>query len=290
MKRTLVLFTLLLAPILFAGESFTVETSGHGRPILLIPGLSSPGSVWNGTVAHLSNRYECHTLTLAGFAGTKPVDEPLLAAARRDIVAYIQAKKLDRPILIGHSLGGFLAFAIASSEPKLIGGVISVDGLPAAGALMMEGVPAETIAQQAEGLAKMIASQTAEQFAMQTKFSLSVMITKKEDLERVAAEAVKSDPATVGNAMRDLLTTDLRPQMKNITVPVLLIAAGSDANAGSGIAAKYESQIAAIPRHEVVVAKGARHFVMLDDPKFFLETVDSYLARDAKTSAERSAR
>ena len=37
--------------------------------MILIPGLTCGGDVWKSTVEHFKDRYECHVLTLAGFAG-----------------------------------------------------------------------------------------------------------------------------------------------------------------------------------------------------------------------------
>ena len=71
-------------------RSFTVRVSGRGRPIILIPGLSSSGETWKGVVAHLQDRYACHVLTLAGFAGEPPVEPPLLSRVREDLAAYIE--------------------------------------------------------------------------------------------------------------------------------------------------------------------------------------------------------
>jgi CheY-like chemotaxis protein len=62
-----------------------VQVTGTGRPILLIPGLASSGDTWTTTVAHLSGRFICHVLTLAGFAGTPPIDGPLFPTVRRDL-------------------------------------------------------------------------------------------------------------------------------------------------------------------------------------------------------------
>jgi pimeloyl-ACP methyl ester carboxylesterase len=44
------------------------------------------------------------------------------------------------------------------------------------------------------------------------------------------------------------------------------------------IIARYEAQLAAAPKHRVVLATGARHFVMMDDAPFFLAQVDAFLA------------
>lgn len=265
MKTKLILLTLLLATSLHAQTSFKVDVKGSGRPMILIPGLSSPGSVWDGTIAHFEKRYECHRLTLAGFAGEKPIDGPLLPTVKRELADYIRAKKLARPIVVGHSLGGFLAFWLASTEPDLVGAVVAVDGLPFAPAAMGAITP-----EQIDQMMKYIASQTPEQFAMQTRMSLGMMITRKEDLERVTAAAVKTDAAMAARAMRELMTTDLRDQVANIKVPVLLIGAGNAHEA-------YAKQIASIPRHELVMAKDAKHFVMLDAPDFFYATIEKFL-------------
>src|SRR4051812_44907803 len=99
--------------------SFVVKVTGKGTPIILIPGLSSSGAVWDGTVAHLKDHYECHVLTLAGFAGQPRIENPFLETVRNDLTAYIRQHKLDHSIIIGHSLGGFLALWLATHDPEL---------------------------------------------------------------------------------------------------------------------------------------------------------------------------
>jgi pimeloyl-ACP methyl ester carboxylesterase len=70
----------------FKPVAFSVDVKGSGgRPIILIPGLGCPGSVWDETVAHLGEDYEAHVLTLAGFAGLPAIKEPLSKAVRRDL-------------------------------------------------------------------------------------------------------------------------------------------------------------------------------------------------------------
>jgi pimeloyl-ACP methyl ester carboxylesterase len=99
------------APAQYHPSTFAVKVAGHGRPVILIPGLGCDGTIWDATVAHLAGRYETHVVSIAGFAGVPPaqVRGPLLDEVRRELVAYIQKNGLRRPIVIGHSLGGFLA-------------------------------------------------------------------------------------------------------------------------------------------------------------------------------------
>ena len=80
----------LSAPV----SSISVEVTGAGRPMILIPGFVSSGAVWKGTVDHYKDRYECHVITVAGFAGVPPATPAGLQRLRDDIIAYAVAKKL----------------------------------------------------------------------------------------------------------------------------------------------------------------------------------------------------
>ncbi len=281
MKRLALIILIAVATAAQADEpiAFTVRIAGTSRPMILIPGLASPGEVWNSTVEHFQNRYACHVLTLAGFAGQPAIQLPLIETARRQLVAYIRDNKLDRPIIVGHSLGGFLALDLAATEPDLVGPVISVDGVPFLPALFNPGATEEVARKQAEGLRAKFAKESAEEFAAGNRRSLTTMITKAEDVDRMAAAGAKSDPRAVGDAMAEMMSTDLRPAVSKIKVPVLLIGAGGLAPSfmKSRLAAAYEAQIASIPNHKFVLAEKARHFVMLDDPAFLFATIDAFL-------------
>jgi len=112
MHRSLLLAATLLHLIALPAEaaprSFSVEVHGRGSPVLLIPGLACGGEVWAQTVDRYQASHELHVLTLAGFAGQKPIEAPSLSTVRSELAAYIREHRLERPIVVGHSLGGFV--------------------------------------------------------------------------------------------------------------------------------------------------------------------------------------
>ncbi len=108
--------------------AFTVKVTGTGRPIIFIPGLSCGGDVWDAAVAHFKDHYQCHVLTLAGFAGQPPIHGPFLGNVITDLQKYIRDQKLDHPIIIGHSLGALLAYSLAASTPTKVGPNLAVEG------------------------------------------------------------------------------------------------------------------------------------------------------------------
>src|SRR5262249_44472181 len=154
-----------------------------------------------------------------------PLDgAPLLPTARAELIEYIQRNHLERPILVGHSLGGFLAYWIAEPAPALIGAAVAVDGAPNLGTLMDPRATSEAIRARAEAFAAPMAAMPPDQFRMAMQGYLGRIVINPADAARLGDAASKSDPRTVSSAMLFLFTTDLRPDLVKIQAPVMVIA------------------------------------------------------------------
>jgi pimeloyl-ACP methyl ester carboxylesterase len=263
-----------------AVKPFVVQRVGHGRPMILIPGLISSGEVWKGTVEHCRGRYDMHVLTLAGFAGVAPMGGDRFLETERDaIIRYIREQRLDHPVLVGHSLGAFLAFSVASAAPDLVGPVVAVDGVPYLAALGDSTMTPEKMRAQAEMMRAGFATLSPDAMEQQTRMSMSGLAKDSASREMGVRWGRVSDAATAGRAIAEMLTTDLRPTVAAIRTPVLLIASGDGITEAqrAAVLASYTAQVARIPRHTVVQAVNARHFVMLDDPAFLFAAMDRFL-------------
>ena len=282
-----------LVPALFATSlsaeqqkmrSFTVDVEGQGHPVILIPGLSCSAEVWDGTIKHLNSEgFQTHALTLAGFGGVPPIhaDKHYLETIRDDVASYIEKNKLDHPILIGHSLGGFLVLWAAASHPSLPGKVISVDGLPYLAAVINPSITPEGAKNMAARMAQGIASGPEEKYKADTKQTLESMITSPQNVDRELRVALTSDRATSAEAMKEMMETDIRPEMANIKVPVLIL--------GSWIAYKdygvthdstlalYSKEMSGHPGTKVVLNDTSRHFIQLDDADWFYSQIDAFI-------------
>jgi pimeloyl-ACP methyl ester carboxylesterase len=252
-----------LAPPAFEPTAFSVEVNGHGRPVILIPGLASPGTVWRDTVAHFEGN-ETHVLTLAGFAGRPAIAGPLIATARAELAAYIRERKLDHPIVVGHSLGAALAYGLAVDEPDLVGPIVAIDE-------PLGWCDADSIASARVHRDRWLRLSPRD-FAQAIRELFAPMARDPAMLAPIVADAIRSDQRAVGDASYELCATDLRPQASRFTAPVLAILADGP----------YQwlirSQLAAVPEHVIVVIPRARHFVMLDEPRAFFDALDTFLA------------
>lgn len=263
-----------------AHPSFSVTVSGQGPAVVLIPGLLSTGEVWDTTVARYKDRHTLHVLTLAGFGGPAPVGAPFLSRVRDEIITYIREQKLQRPVIVGHSLGGFLGFWIAATAPDLVGGLVAVDGVPFLPGLGNPAATADSAKAQAEQLKSLYASLSNAQLVAQTRMALATLITSPTDIEQAAGWAAKADAATAGLAIAELSTTDLRETVAAITVPTLLIGASGAApeSMRPAFAKAYEAQVSRVKGARVIMADKARHFIMFDDPSFLFAALDQFLA------------
>lgn len=269
-----------------AHPAFTVRVVGRGRPVILIPGLTCPGAVWDETVARYQGQYQCHIISLAGFGGVapqQPVPAHLLQDARDQLLAYVKAQKLKQPVVIGHSLGGFLALWMAATDPNALGPLEIVDSLPFLAAIQNPAATPESARPQAE---------TQRQQMSKGRMSLAVsrqmdsyMVTDTARLTQVARWGAASDAATVAQAMYDMNTTDLRADVARITQPVLVLGtwAGYAAYGATqpGVQAVFDLQYARLPHKTIELSAAGKHFIMYDDTQWFFARTDAFLKTPA---------
>lgn len=295
----------LIAAVATAGSAqapaaFHVDVSGHGRPMILIPGLVSSGDTWKTTVARYRDRFTCHVLTLAGYAGVPPIDSPLLATARDQIAAYIRDRHLDKPVVVGHSLGGTLTLDLAARAPGLVGPLVIVDALP-----FMAGANGQmkTVADAKPMIDQMLATITAQtpeqyaQFYRSPSAPARFMVTSPTDRQMIVQWGIASDQRTVARSMAEMFGMDLREDIAKIAAPTLLIGTWSGLRdqaqtygaqvTRAQVIDTFARQFATLPQLHFALAETARHFVMLDDPEWFFAQLDAFLADPDRSVHER---
>jgi len=202
---------------------FNIKITGQGKQsIIFIPGFASSGEVWSETKSLYENDFTCYTLTMAGFADAKPQPNATFINWETNIANYIKENKIEKPILIGHSMGGGLALAIASDYPELIEKIVVVDALPCLPALMN---PTFKIKEKSDcsGIINQMASATNEQFYQMQKMSISRLVADTSKQELVVGWSMKSDRTTFAEMYCDFSNTDLREKIKDIKCPSLVL-------------------------------------------------------------------
>ncbi len=265
-----------------AHPDFQVTVIGQGRPVIFIPGLATPGSIWQPAVEQLKGTCECHVLTLAGFGGVKPTGaDPFLPRVRDEIVGYIRDNKLDHPVIIGHSLGGTMTLWVAETAPELPGRLVIVDAMPFMGAITDPAATVESTRAVFAPMVEQVANASPSAFALYQQAMIPQWVSSPEQAKKIAAETSKSDPKTVARALGELMSTDLRGDLAKITCPTLVLGALADKTLYAPkdqIIATFHKQYATLRGTRFEMFDHAKHFIMVDDPAGFQKAVDGELA------------
>ena len=249
----------------FAPTRFSVQLRGTGPDVILIPGLTSGSEVWRGAVAAVPG-YRYHLVHVAGFAGAPAranAQGPVVAPLADEIARYIRDRGLERPAIVGHSMGGTLAMMIAARHPDLAGRIMVVDMLPQ---------PAGLFGGSASSpLTNSLRNWIRTPGGRRLVGSLLTAFSPPE------SSNARSDPEVVAQATQELSGMDLSLQLPRIRAPMTVVYASPDPQARQVLERDFTAAYAPARRARLVRIDGSGHMVMLDQPARFQAALRQFL-------------
>ena len=186
------------------------ETYGSGRPLVLLHGGLASGEMFGPIIPALAKDHQVVMPDLQGHGRTADIDRPIdIRLMADDVAALIDHLGLDKPDVVGYSLGGGVAFFTAVKYPDKIGKLVI-----AAAHIRRDAIPAEMLAQQEQ------VSAAAVPFMTDTPmYELYQRVAPRpEDFGRLLDK--------VGESMaKDF---DFAEELRSIKVPTLIVAADAD--------------------------------------------------------------
>lgn len=274
-KKISILLILVTSLASNAQTSFEVEVKGEGQPILLFPGFTCTGEVWDATVSELSKNYECHIFTFAGFGEVAPIEKPWLPKIKTSVEDYVKERQLEKPVIIGHSLGGALGLWLTTEENHPFSKLIVVDALPATGALMIPNFKSENMAYESPWNKQMLDMDEASFEKMATQMASGMTLTSEKH-EQLRNWILQADRETYVYGYTDLLKLDLREDISKIKIPVVILGA-TEPFGLEVVKNNYEEQYKNLETYEIEYAEGSAHFIMYDKPQWFLNQIKKHL-------------
>lgn len=192
------------------GITLYYETHGSGRPLVLLHGGLGSGETFGPTTGALAASHQVIVPDLQGHGRTADIDRPIdIKLMADDIAALIDHLELDKPDIVGYSLGGGVAFFVASKYPDKVGKLVV-----AAAHFNSDAMPAEMRAQQAQ------VNAAAAEFMKDTPmFELYQRVAPRpEDFGRLLDK--------IGASMASPF--DYSEELRAIKVPTMLVAADAE--------------------------------------------------------------
>jgi pimeloyl-ACP methyl ester carboxylesterase len=244
------------------GIEIDYEDTGRGRPILLTHGHLSSRAAWNGQHQALADRYRVISWDIRGHGQTVGPDDPAgysLALTVADLRALLGHVGLDRAVIGGLSLGGYISLAFWLANPEMVEALVICDSGPgyrndAARAQWNERAFARAADLEANGLAT-LSGRSREVRESQARHRSA----------QALAHATRGILAQQGSAVIDGLPS--------ITVPTLIVVGDQD----QPFLAPCEYMAKKVPGARLEVIAGAGHSSNLDQPAAFNRVLLDFL-------------
>jgi pimeloyl-ACP methyl ester carboxylesterase len=264
-SRTAVHLSLIAAALALAGAflapparsdhpGLALATRGSGEPTLvLIHGIGMDRSAWDRVAPLLEGRHKLVTVELPGHGASAPISKISVRAVAEELDRTLRREKVKNAVLVGLSYGGLVALEEAVANPDLVRGVVSID------LATYVDVDSERIANLVE--------------LIETRYPLFIrgvfppMTRDSTQVDSVIAKAERVPHDIMAGYFRDAWGTDLRPRVRNLKTPVLLVTSAvtwptSEPWDTARVRLGYETRGPVTPRRIL----GSSHFVPLDQP------------------------
>jgi pimeloyl-ACP methyl ester carboxylesterase len=248
-------------------------TSGAGTPLVLLHAFPLDGRMWAPQVEALAGTYQVIVPDLRGFGAARDqaVEEAGMDLLAEDVARLLDDRGLDRVVLGGLSLGGYVALAFLRRHADRVSGLVLFDTKAAADGdqarkdrlEMVERVLAEGSGFVAEAMLPKLLGQTSREH-------------RPEVVEKVAALVREQAPQAIIGAQRGMATrpatTDV---LASIAVPTLVVTGVEDTVTGPEVG---RDLAAAIPGARFLLVEEAGHLVNLEQPEIVNEALLDFLA------------
>lgn len=278
MKKVIFIFLALVSALSIHANSIAVQKAGKGSPLIIIAGLGGT-EVWQTSIQKLSALHTTYLISIKGLNGEKNISEPDFSAMKREIVSFIEKEKISEGILLGHSLGGFLAMQLAVENPSFFKRLVIVDACPFSLAVYNPAFTGEFGAQQGVTLKKQLIELPESAYSAFWKQNVQIFTPDTAYQRTILQNIINSERKFVAEAQSYVLSNDLRLQLKSIQCPVLVLCSSFAYNtvgvSGDLLKERITNQFSNVAQCDIFISDKARHFIMLDSPEWFMEKVQS---------------
>jgi pimeloyl-ACP methyl ester carboxylesterase len=256
------------------GIALEVEDHGSGVPLVLLHGFPLSSAIWDPLRPALAEAARLVTPDLRGFgASDKPAAGYGMGELAADVVALADALALDRFVLGGHSMGGYVALRLAGAAPDRLAGLILIDTRAEADtAAAVERRTAAIAAIGRDGGARWLDGFVPDLVGASTRERAPRLLA---ELHSIAAAVPDHVLAGCQRGMRE--RPDCRDLLARLDVPALVVVGAEDAITPPEVAA---ATAAALPRATLAEIPGAGHTPSVERPIPTADAIVGFLRRN----------
>jgi 3-oxoadipate enol-lactonase len=246
-----------------------------GRPeasaIVFLHGIGGAARGWARQLDHFGRDWRAIAWDMPGYGGSAPLAQVSIRALVDALSAFLDAIAAERPVLVGHSIGGMIVQQLLAERPQAARAVVLAQTSPAFGRPDGEW-------QQAFIVARLKPLDRGETMRDLAPGLVAELVGDDPDSDGVALarDCMASVPEASYRAMMlALMGFDLRAALPRIAVPTLVLAGSKDTNAPAPMMARMAEKISGAA---YVCLEGVGHLAPMERPEAFNEAIGRFLA------------
>lgn len=107
----------------FEGKNINWRSGGSGPALVLVHGFGEDSRIWDGLAAHFKESHYCILPDMPGCGGSEPVEDLSVEKMAALVNAVLKSEGIEKAVVIGHSMGGYIALAFAEAWPEKLCGL-----------------------------------------------------------------------------------------------------------------------------------------------------------------------
>jgi 3-oxoadipate enol-lactonase len=263
---------------------FSYEAAGDPRltPLVFLHGIGGAARAWRGQLETFGDHYHAIAWDMPGYGGSAPLPTASIAALADALREFLAAIGTNKPVVVGHSIGGMIVQQWLIEHPRDAVAVVLAQTSPAFG-------KADGDWQKSFIEARLGPLDRGETMASLAPVLVQELVGDDPDATGMdtARDCMASVPeASYRSSMVALLGFDQRKALADIKVPTLVLSGSKDRNAPAPMMAKMATFI---PTASYVELDGVGHLANLERPKAFNAALDRFLRAHVPSSREAMA-
>jgi pimeloyl-[acyl-carrier protein] methyl ester esterase len=254
-------------------HSLYIETQGQGPELVLLHGWGLHGGVWDTLMPRLTPKFHVTRIDLPGHGRSRDIPMP---PSLTELTLQTMAAVSPGAVVLGWSLGGLVALEAALRMPQRMRGLILANSTPrfVAADDWSCAMPPEQLREFAQDLSREY-QETLQQFlSLQVHGDESARASLRQLREALFAHG-EPDTASLATGLTILKDSDLRPRLKDVSVPTLVLAGDYDRLTPVG-ASQYLAEH--IPAARLEVFPKSAHAPFISHADIFVAAVTGFMA------------